>query len=227
MNNFARLAVISLLSLSLFSCSQDNGESGLVSIEVPTPLVILVNREFVIGQGLELITITLDAPWSVVNFRSINNSTRIITVVGGAYIVTDPLSGTRKVLALETLNVGELSYEGVIFPSRDVNCDGVVDDTEAANGVGPNAPCTQLLVTDSQGNETFQDVTLLDTRQFYLADMASTGSGDPGTDVDDSVSQIYRGLSFTVEARIEGWFGTPERPESNFFREFFFETRAN
>ena len=236
MNYFARVIILTITALFLLSCSADETESDLVKIEVPTPLVILVDRDILIDLGNTISTITLTAPWSVVNFRSVNNSTRIITVLGGSYIVTDPLTGQQKVIALTSLE-GDFNYEGVIFPSRDTDCDGVVSDAEAAAGVGPAIPCDRLrtepcpegdICTPSDlapGNSIA--VSLLDERQFFLENMGNAGSGASGIGIDQSVAQLYRGLAFQVEASIEGWFGSPDRPEANFFRQFFFTTKAN
>ena len=221
---FVRILSILTLSISLVSCG--GGEEGLssqVSLEVPTPLVLLVDRELLIGQGLEIITVTLEAPWAVINFQTVNNSSTIVTVIGGSYVVTDPLTGDRKVVTLESVDSADLTYEGVIFPRLDVDCDGFVSDTELANGVEPTVPCTAIVLPDG----STENVNVLDSRTFYLTDMASAGNGASGTGVDDSVAFLYRGLSFSVEARIEGWFGPPSQPIANFFNTTFFQARSN
>jgi len=233
MKHLVRLIFILLIVVNTASCSNEESESDLAQISIPTPLTILVDRTIFIDAGDTVLEFNLTAPWSVVNFQSINNSTRMITVIGGAYIITDPLSGTRKVLSLESTE-GAASYEGVIFPSRDTNCDGFVSDAEATAGVGPSIPCTRLRFDPSDttpnadldaSNSAF--VTLFDERQFYLTDMGSAGSGESGTNEEDSVAFLYRGLTFAVSARVEGWFGTPDRPLANFSKEIFFTTRAD
>ena len=225
MNKFIRSATLIMLFFSFPSCSQDDGSSNLVSIGVATtPIVLLTDRILTISNDIE---ITLTAPWSLIHFKSSNNATRIVTVLAGSYIVTDPLTGQRRVIALRSIDLDDISYQGVIFPSKDTNCDGLVDDAEATAGVELGKSCTQLLITDSLGVESRENVNILDTKQFYLTDMASAGGGSSGTDIEDSLVQLYKGLSFSVEARIEGWFGTPDKPESNFFQEFFFEATAN
>ena len=221
------MMVLSLTALcfNFISCSgSEDDDSNFVAINVPTPLVILVDRELVISDEE---TVSLSAPWAIVNFTTINNSTRIITIVGGAYIVTDPLSGERKVLALES-SEGDTPYEGVIFPSRDTNCDGFVDEAEAKANVAPSEPCRQLVTTNpTDESEIRLNVHILDDRSFFLSDIGSLGSGASGTEFGDSVASLYRGLEFSIAANIEGWIGTPNQPERNFFKEFFFTARAN
>lgn len=230
MFSLKKLTCILFLVTALSACSNEATESDLVSVDIPTPLTILVDREIVLGLN----SLSLEAPWAAIKFQSINNSSQIITVIGSSFIVTDPVSGGRKVIASSSLDGGNRNYEGVIFPSLDTNCDGLVSDAEASNGLARNSPCTRI--TDPADNlpadvelttTNSAAITLFDARQFYVSGMADGASGASGSDVDGSISGVYRGLTFSMQARIEGWFGSPDGPERNFFKEFFFTTVAN
>lgn len=224
---------LTFLITTLTSCGGDENQEELVTVEIPAPITFLIDRTFFITANL---SITLRAPWAIVNFNAINNTDRIITIIGGAYVVTDPITGNRRLLSLTATANINLNYTGVIFPSRDVNCDGLVDETEATNNVGPAQPCTAITTAttipdpdDPNATVNVVDeipVVLLNERILYLSGMGDAGV--PGsTDIENSISQIYRGLTFPVEARIEGWVGSPTLPESNFFQNFFFTTIAN
>jgi len=229
MFKLTRLLLLFIISITLTSCSEEDNESNLVSIQAPTPFVGLVDRELALPVGLEIISLSLSAPWTVLNFVSINNSSRLITVIGSTFIVTDPLSGNRKVITLDFLDTNDFNYLGVIFPSRDTNCDGFVDEAEQTANESPEVPCTSIIAPDPTDADNIVEtpVTIFDSRTFYLSGMADAGNGASGSDIEISVSQLYRGLSFPVEGQLEGWFGTPTAPERNFFKQFFFTTVAN
>lgn len=228
MFGFKKNICIFAILISIVSCSEESSESDLVSVKIPTPLTILVDSSVVIGLN----SLTLEAPWSAINFSSVNNSSRIITVIGSSFIVTDPVSGGRKVILASSLDREDPNYEGVIFPSLDRNCDGTVSDAEASAGLSRDVPCDRLGTPDLPPDVVLDttnstEITIFDARQFYVSGMADGASGASGSDAENSISGTYRGLTFAIEARLEGWFGDPSKPERNFFKEFFFTTVAN
>ena len=194
----------------LSACSN---EEELVTITpAPNePPAFLSTRSVVFGAGLNAVVKELGPPWTQLSFNFENNSTEAVSIVALSFEVSDPLTGNTNIITLSNIfDDGDLVLT-TIKPTADFNCDGFVTDDDASL----TEPSTDCPLDDIR--------QVFENNPLYLENIVrGTGGSD-----NETISSQYRGLSFSIIARFEGWIGTPQLPLRNFYQEVFFTLKAN
>lgn len=211
------LLVLPLLFILLTSC-EDEGDDSLVTITpAPSePLAILAKSQISFSTGLEIIRVDLNPPWSPIKFTVSNDSNDPITIVAISFEVTDPIEGETLVVTPVNFTLSDSVVLSTVRSNADLNCDGVVDeDDEIESEIIP--PGSDLVNCSLDAtNLNYSD------RALYIESVVQN-TGQNST----TIANQYRGLSFQVVGRFEGWYGMPEQPLRNFFKEVFFTLKAN
>ena len=183
------------------------------------PLAILAKSQISLSTGLDLIVVDLNPPWSPLKFTFTNDSNDTVTIVAMSFEISDPITGGTKDVTVVNFTITQSVILSTIRANGDLNCDGYVDDDDATVSSpippGDTANCSL-------------DATNLNysSRALYIEDFSSSNT-DGGGEESGSIADQYRGQSFPVIGRFEGWYGPPEQPLRNFYQEVVFNLRAN
>ncbi len=190
------------------SCSNNDDFSEVkLGINPLTPIVFTADTVEVkktIIDGVESIeNINIPGPWMDIGVDFINKGKVAVTIIAATFYIDLP-NGEERVQPIFNYGAdgGALEFFTILRPENDVNCDGIVSEEE------------EKLTNPVLDTNCFMDETnpSFKNTRFKLFDLLN-GAED---------KNIHRGASYPVKARFEGWIGTFDSPEKNFFKEVFF-----
>ncbi len=190
------------------SCNNNESLSNVeFKINPASPTVFTadtIETKKTIIDGVRTIeTFDIPGPWMSIGFDIINKSKIAVTIIAVTFYISLP-NEEIKTQSITNYNAnGEaLSFFAILRPENDVNCDGIVSNSEAK------------LINPVLDKDCFMDETnpSFNGLRFKLYDLLSNAED----------KSAYLGASYPVKAHFEGWTGTFEKPEKNFFKEIFF-----
>lgn len=214
------LSVVWLLLLSLCSCADEENSDVTIEPAPSEPLAILAKSQISFTAGIDVITVDLNPPWSPLKFTFENDSNDTVTIVAMSFLVTDPVQGENNLILVVNFSVTESVVLTTIRANGDLNCDGFVNEDD-------NAVTNPIPIGDTENCPLDASNLTFSPKALYIESIVSNVGGGGGENNNATVAEQYRGLSFPVIGRFEGWYGTPDQPLRNFYQEVFFNLKAN
>lgn len=220
---FKKILLLSFISIFLISCKEDKRAEQIKASVQESPFAILANRKLVFVVGDEVIEYELKAPWSILKFKFENKSDLGVVIVAATFIITDPITGKEVIIAHDNMDSRTgvpRTFFSTIKAEGDTDCDGTVEKEESA--APESCPLDQ---GDLSKNNSLAYLHGLSSQSAATPEEGE--GGDQNTQAANLISEQYRGVVFGVRAKFEGWYGSLDDPQSNFFKEIFFSISAN